>query len=375
MWAKQRALLELLARASRLQQAKGLSILGRRPETRAFLSSIATARLSNSASRTDGIARHDGIRTGAFVSDNHTGCFSASLLSTAAFHTTAQVDSPRDYYEVLGVPRTATEKQLKEAYYKRAMKLHPDRNKEDPNAQAKFQELHNAYTTLSNPEKRHIYDQVGPENFERMDSGGGAGAWDQGGAGMPNVEDIFKHFSDMFGSFDGGFFDRGFGRMGGMRSLIILNVTVSFMEAVHGVRKNVKMPNGRKIEVNIPAGVENGTALQVEGAILTVEVRPHRIFQREGLDIFCQATVDVVDAILGGRVTVPSLNGDIEVVLEGGTQHGDRLRLAGRGVQAANGVRGNQIVVVRIAIPRKVTPRQRELLLEFAEEEQAKKAA
>lgn len=294
----------------------------------------------------------------------------------SAFHTTSQVDTPRDYYDILGVPRTATDKQLKEAYYRLAMKLHPDRNKDDPNAQAKFQELHNAYTTLSNPEKRHIYDQVGPDNFERMDSGGGAGSWEQGGAGMPNVEDIFKHFSDVFGAFGGdAFFDRGFGRMGGMRSMVMMNVSLTFMEAVHGVRKNVKLPNGRKVEINVPAGVDSGTALQVEGAVLIVDVRPHRIFQRDGLNIFCEATVDMVDAVLGGRMTVPSLAGDTELFIQEGTQHGDRLRLTGKGIRAAGGATGHQYVIVRIAIPRKVTDRQRQLLLEFAEEEQAKKAA
>ncbi|CAD7705075.1 unnamed protein product [Ostreobium quekettii] len=253
------------------------------------------------------------------------------------------------------------------------MKLHPDRNKDDPDAQAKFQELHKAYTTLSDREKRQIYDQVGQDQYERMESAGGAGAWDQGG-NIPNAEDIFRHFQDIFGGFGDAFFtQRGFG---GFRGMTITNITLSFMEAVHGVRKQVRLPNGKKIEVNIPAGIDHGQAIQVEDqAILAIEVKPHRYFRRDGLDIICETSVDIVEAILGGRVVVPSLSGDTEVYLQAGTQHGDRLRLSGKGVRPERGRSGDQYIVIRVVIPRKVTARQRQLLLEFAEEEQSKKAA
>lgn len=299
----------------------------------------------------------------------------SNFIQGERFHTSAGVDRAKDYYKILGVPRNADEKEIKKAYYKLAMTHHPDRNKGDKHAQEKFQEIQKAYQTLSDPEKRSIYDQVGPDNFERMGSGSGAGPqWQEG----PNLDEVFKHFQNIFGRGMnmGPFGDMFHGFQGGMRSMVMLNVRISFMEAVNGVKKTVRGPNGDRIDVDIPPGVDNGNVLRVDDEIvLNVHVQPHPIFSRDGLDIFCEATVDMVDAALGGRVTVPSLNGDVEVILHEGTQHGDKLRLGRKGIRSIDGSTGDQYVSVKVSIPRSLTARQRQLLSEFAEEEQSKKAA
>jgi len=293
----------------------------------------------------------------------------------------------------LGVAKDASEQDIKKSYYQKAKQFHPDTNKGNAEAAKKFQEVQKAYETLRDPEKRRIYDQVGRENMERMESGGaaeGPGGMGGGFEGFPggfqgfgfgNAQDIFEQLFNrdpVFGQF--------FGR------LALQPIRISFMEAVRGTSRRVQLGQLMRgvqpppIDVNIPAGVDNGD--QVEVAInlpgkrggtsttrlaIPIEVEPHPVFRREGSDIAVTHDVPLVSALLGSHITVPTIEGNAEVVVPPGTQHGDKLRLRGKGVlNLRRGLKGDQYVEIRVVLPRSLTPRQKELLEEFGREEERK---
>jgi len=291
-----------------------------------------------------------------------------------------------DYYDILGIPKTADEKEIKRAYHQKAMELHPDRNKNDPKAQEKFQELHKAYTTLSNKKKRRIYDQMGSENYERMETGSGDGSSGFQGDVHAEMQSVWEHFSKAFG---GGAFGFGFGSPGahdffrgggGFSRMMMQEVRLSFMEAVKGTKKKLRFDvDTSPIEVEFPAGIDNGQQILVDAGdssqiILTVTVERHPIFQRRALDIFVNRKIDMVDAALGGSIEIPTLDGDTEISVNEGTQNGDKLRLKGKGVRVGH-QRGDLYVIVSVVIPSRLTSRQKQLLLEFSREERMKKAA
>jgi len=270
------------------------------------------------------------------------------------------------------------------------MELHPDRNKNDPQAQGKFQELHKAYTTLSNKKKRRVYDQMGAENYERMESGTGDSASGFHGDMHAEMQSVWEHFSKAFG---GGAFGFGFGSPGdhpffrggggfggGFSRMVMQDVRLSFMEAVKGTKKKLRFDIGMSpIEVEFPPGIDNGQQIVVDAGdnsqvILTITVDRHPIFQRRALDIFVNTKIDMVDAALGGTTRVPTLDGDTEISLTEGTQNGDKLRLKGKGVRVGH-QRGDLYVVVSVVIPSRLTSRQKQLLIEFSREERMKKAA
>lgn len=355
----------------------------------------------------------------------------------------------RDYYEVLGVSKSASDDEIKKAHRKLAKKYHPDLNKDNPEAAEKFKELNEAYEVLSDKTKRQKYDQFG---FAGVDPnyGAGQGGGFGGGFGGFDMGDI----GDMFGSFFGG----GFGSSSRSRrnapqrgQTIQQRVMLSFEEAAFGCEKEItiqrtencdecngtgaqkgtsaetcsnckgsgyvtqaqrtplgifqtqspcphcqgtgkiiknkcskcggtgKTQKSRTLKVKIPAGIDDGQAIQLRGqggagvnggpagdVIVTVSIRPHPIFTREGYDVVCEIPVSFAQAALGDTLQVPTIDGKVEYSIPEGTQPGTVFRLRGKGIQNVNGRgRGDQYVRVNVEIPRNLTSKQKELLREF----------
>lgn len=351
----------------------------------------------------------------------------------------------RDYYEVLGVSKGATDDEIKKAYRKLAKKYHPDVNKDNPEAAEKFKEASEAYEILSDKEKRARYDQFG---FAGVDPNYGAG---QGG-GFSGFSGGFGDFGDIFDSFFGG----GFG--GGTRQnranaprqgeSIRRSVMLNFEEAAFGCEKEITIdrvetcpecggsgaekgytpetcpnchgtgtvqqtqrtpfgtfastgacPNcrgtgkiikkpcknchgtgqerrSRKLSVKIPAGIDDGQSVALRGqggaginggpvgdVIVTVSIRPHPLFQRDGYDVWCEVPISYAQACLGDKLIVPTIDGKVEYTMPAGTQPGTVFRMRGKGIQSVNNRgRGDQFVKVTLEVPKNLSDNQKELL-------------
>ncbi len=358
-------------------------------------------------------------------------------------------EQKRDYYEVLGVSKGASEDEIKKAYKKMARKYHPDLNPDNKEAEEKFKEVNEAYEVLSDPDKKARYDQFG---FAGVDPSYGAGA---GGAGFDGGFD-FGDLGDIFGSFFGGGF--GTGRRTNPNApqrgeSIRLSVAISFEEAAFGCEKEVSVdrmeecsachgngcapgtspevcpdchgtgqvqirrqtPMGvfatsspctrcggkgriihqpcpdchgtgavrqrRTIQVSIPAGIDNGQTISVRGQgnagknggpagdlLVTITVKPHELFRREGTSVLCDAPITFAQAVLGAELEIPTIDGKVKYNLPEGTQSGTTFRLKGKGIPALNGRgRGDQYVTVHIETPRNLNREQKEALKKFAE--------
>jgi DnaJ-class molecular chaperone len=287
------------------------------------------------------------------------------------------VTSKRDYYEILGVPRTATAKDLKAAYRKLARKYHPDVNPGDKAAEASFKEVSEAFGVLSDPEKRSKYDRGGHEAF-------GAG-FDPAQGVRIDFEDLgLSDLSDLFDLFGWGGATRARGRRrGGRGSDVQLEMSLPFADAVHGTTVDLRLPHlpaGASTKVRIPPGIEDGGRIRIPGqgalshgngppgdAYVNVRVEPHPLFRREGSDLAVDVPVGIATATLGGEVEVPTLDGRATIRIPPGTRSGQKFRLKGRGVPA-RGARpaGNLNAVVQIVTPKSIDERSRELLEEFA---------
>ena len=358
----------------------------------------------------------------------------------------------RDYYEVLGVSKGASEDEIKKAYKKLARKYHPDMNPGDKEAEEKFKEVNEANEVLSDPDKKARYDQFG---FAGVDPSYGAGAggpgWGDGAAGFD-----FGDLGDIFGSFFGG----GFG--GQQRrnpnapqrgESIRAAITVTFTEAAFGCEKEISVerseqcptckgngcaagttpevcptchgsgsvqtrrqtPMGvfastspctkcggtgriihqpcpdchgqgrirkrRSIKVNIPAGIDDGQTISLRGQghagknggpngdlLITVMVQPHEIFRREGTSVFCEAPITYAQAVLGGTLEIPTIDGKVKYDIPEGTQTGSVFRLRGKGIPVLNGRgRGDQYVTVTIETPKNLNKEQKEALKKFSD--------
>jgi DnaJ-class molecular chaperone len=277
---------------------------------------------------------------------------------------------PRDPYDILGVPRSATPEQIREAHRKLAKKFHPDLNK-TAEAGAKFKEIQEAYDLLSDAQKRKQFDQFGHAGPSMGGAPGGA----QGGWG--NVD--ASTFEEIFGDFMGGGARRAGGRRGGARAGEDLEsrITVDFMTAALGGVRHVSLEsNGQPIslDVRIPPGIESGGDLRLRGKggegmgggpagdlVLHISVAPHPWFRREGLDVVVEVPISIAECALGTSVEVPLLEGTATLRVPAGTASGKRLRLKGKGV-AAKGDTGDLYAVIRVEAPKSLNDEDRAAL-------------
>ncbi len=305
----------------------------------------------------------------------------------------------RDPYEVLGVDRKAAAADIKSAFRRQAKKLHPDANKNDPNAASRFAELNAAYEILGEEDKRKAFDRgeidaegkprfrgfegyggaagarpgagfgpesefesfnFGPEGFTRSTRRGRAGAG--AGAGAGGFEDILR---EAFGGARRGgagaaFEAEDFG--GGAN--VSASLTVSLPDAAHGATQRIRLPSGKDVEVKIPAGISNGQQIRLRGQgmagpsgaagdlLITLSIAPHPTFTLDGADIRLDLPVTLYEAALGAKVRVPTLDRAVELTIPPGTSGGRTFRLKGKGFPAKEGA-GDLLATVRIVLPEK----------------------
>ena len=295
----------------------------------------------------------------------------------------------RDYYEILGVSRSASQDEIKRAYRTLAKKYHPDRNPNDPSAEAKFKEVKQAYSILSDSKKRSEYDRFGEAGVGQWTtSPRGQNVYQWGFGSSVSADDLDDLMSALGGGEQASVFEQVFGRhppRGRPRrqprsgANEELPVTLSFDQAIHGtvVTVQVRGPNNRgreQLDVKIPPGVEDGQRIRLKGRgqpgvdggppgdlFMVCTVEPHLYFTRSGADIYVDLPVSVTEAVLGARIEIPSVDGQTTIALPPGTPSGTKLRLKGCGVKRRNGAeRGDQYAVIRIMPPRSLTDEQRE---------------
>ena len=356
----------------------------------------------------------------------------------------------RDYYEVLGLNKGASDDEIKKAYKKQARKYHPDLNPDNKEAEEKFKEVNEAYEVLSDPNKKSRYDQFGHAGVDPNFGAGGYGGGFDGGFD-------FGDLGDIFGSFFGGGFAGG-GRRTNPNApqrgeSIRLSLSITFEEAAFGCEKDVTVermdqcgtchgngcapgttpetcpdchgtgqvqvrrqtpmgvfattsPCGRcggkgkiihqpcsdwkvtgsvrkrkTIKASIPAGIDNGQTISIRGQghagknggpagdlLITITVKPHDLFRREGTSVLCDAPITFAQAVLGAELEIPTIDGKVKYDLPEGTQSGTTFRLKGKGIPSINGRgRGDQYVTVYIETPKNLNKEQKEALKKFAE--------
>ena len=281
----------------------------------------------------------------------------------------------RDYYEILGVDRKASSEDIKKAYRKLAIKYHPDKNPGDEASEEKFKEASNAYSVLSDPEKRKMYDTRGH-----------AGVHGMGFEGFTNMDDIFANFNDIFGRpAYGGFGDVYSDVFGPQRQTTRkyrgrdhrIDVTIPFVEAVLGTQKEVSV-RGKNISFKVPPGIKDGQTLRVRGQgesigagesgdlLVKISVQPHATLSRDGRDLVTEVQVPMTTAALGGTVRVQTLTENVEVKIPQGAQPGQQLRLRGKGIADVGGRKGDLRVRLVVDIPKTLTRKQADLLKQLA---------
>lgn len=279
----------------------------------------------------------------------------------------------RDYYEILGVDKSASESEIKSAYRKLALKWHPDKNKEK-DAEAKFKEINEAYEILSNPEKKAKYDQFGHAAFDPSAGfGGGAGqTYRQGpftytystGGGF---EDLFRGqggFSDPFDIFETFFGGANpFGR--GFQQKPHYSIAIDFMDSVNGIEKKL-VHQGKEYKVKIPEGASDGTRIRYAEFDVSINVKPHDIFRREGYDIFSYHEIPLTLAVLGGNTQVDTLSGKLKLKIRPGTQPSTTIRLSGKGIKHLRGNRkGDHYIKLKVMLPEKLNRKTKKLFQEL----------
>jgi curved DNA-binding protein len=281
-----------------------------------------------------------------------------------------------DYYSVLGIPKVSSDEEIKKAYRKQAMKYHPDRNEGDTKAESKFKDISEAYAVLSDKKKRQEYDQFGSEGFHQKFS----------------QEDIFRDFdvndilrgfgfgSNAGNSFQGGGFPGGgnpFQRPNPKNvkpPTLVKELSIGFEEAALGSQRNISISRNGVIDetsIKIPSGVTNGIILRLKGKghlspdgknqgdlHLKIQVNPHPIFRRDGQNVMIDSDLKLTDAILGTTIEVQTLNGNKSVKIPPGIQNNSKLRLKAVGIKSSSGVQGDQLVNIKIAIPKELTEEQ-----------------
>jgi len=316
----------------------------------------------------------------------------------------------RDPYEVLGVSKGANEADVKSAYRRLAKKLHPDANKHDPKAATRFAELNAAYEIVGDSDKRKAFDrgEIDAEGkprfqgFEGFNARPGGGAHGPGGAhfesfsfgpdgfrragtggpgGGAGFEDLLR---GMFGGRAGGgrgfgtqFETEDFGASAGGQDLHA-SLTVTLGDAAKGTKTRVHLPTGKDVEVKIPAGIASGQQIRLKGqgwpsatgkagdALITINVAPHPLFKPDGTDLRLELPITLYEAVLGGKVRVPTLDGAVELAIPAGTNAGRTFRLKGKGLKAKSGA-GDLLATVRIVLPEQVDDEFKELMKTWRE--------
>jgi DnaJ-class molecular chaperone len=265
----------------------------------------------------------------------------------------------QELYRTLGVGRTATHDEIRGAYRKLAKEYHPDRNPGNTAAEEKFKRISSAFDILGDPDKRKKYDAGEIDASGRETPGGYYG---EGRSGRYRTSDNFGDFGDIFGDVFGRSQGGGF-NMRGMDYRYHLEI--DFLEAVNGVKKRVLLPEGETLDINVPSGVVQGQVLRLKGkggpgvgrgqpgdALIELKIRPHSFFEREGDDIILDLPITIDEAILGGKVEAPTIDGRVALTIPKCASSGQLLRLRGKGVRnAQSGNTGDQLVKLRIVLP------------------------
>lgn len=275
-----------------------------------------------------------------------------------------------DLYQILGLRRGASDEDIRSAYRKLAKELHPDRNPGDRKAEERFKQVSAAYEILKDTDRRRRYDRgeiddQGRDRYAQGFPGGGFGGAGRAGGFRyetrtgPGGPTDFGGFEDILSSIFGGG-RAGFGAgTAGSPGETRYEIEVDFVDAARGGKQRLALGGGQSLDVAIPAGIEDGQVLRLRGrgqaggdALVTLKVRPHPRFRRDGQDILVDVDVPLATAIAGGKVTVPTIDGDVALKVPAGTSSGRTLRLRGRGVaDAKSGARGDQFARVLIALP------------------------
>ena len=292
-----------------------------------------------------------------------------------------------DYYDILGVPRSADEKEIRQAYRRLARQYHPDVNPGDEEAAERFKTINAAYEVLSDADKRGKYDRYGDrwEQAEHFEHQGGpdfsqffrGSNFGGGSPGGFTFSTGGATLSDLLGGLGGFTSDLGGGRGERFRPRTAdVPVEITLEEADHGTNRLVSLPNGRRLEVKIPAGITDGGRVHIAAGNsaggefnLLVTVLPHARFERKGDDLHTTVDVPLLDAVLGGTATVKTLRGQIELTLPPETQNGRRFRLAGQGMTRLNDPekRGNLYAEINVSLPTNLTDEQRGLFEQLRE--------
>ena len=313
----------------------------------------------------------------------------------------------KDYYKILGVGKTASDAEIKKAFKTQARKCHPDMHPENEKAKwtEKFKDLNEAYTVLSDKQKRTIYDQVGEEGYQNYARGGGASTgarssrssgfggnpyqnyqqytysgngaqgFNFGGEGMGGFSDFFQSIFGGMGGMNG--FGQNFGRssasgqaVGDVEAELALNLE----DAHRGGNMQLTLPNGRTVTVKLPAGVSEGKKIKLKGMgnptqrgtgdlYLIVKIRPHAQFRLEGDDLYVPVVIMPWTAALGGTIYVPTLDGPVQVKVPAGTHSGKKLKLSGKGLSA----KGSLYITLTIDVPRTLSREQKDLFNKLAQ--------
>ncbi len=290
----------------------------------------------------------------------------------------------RDYYEVLGVDKNASADEIKKAFRKQAIKLHPDKETGD---EAKFKELNEAYEVLSNEQKKAAYDQFGHAAGADQAGGGAAGGGNPFGGSNPFGDGVQFDFSGFGGGGMGDIFEMFFRGAQNQTRDVEISLTIDFMEAAEGTTKELSLriadnqKNTRKqeeIKVKIPAGIDDGQSIKMAGKgeinsqgqrgdlYVHIRVRPHKHLRREGANLISEITLDIADAALGAEKDIETLKGKVTVKIPAGSQPNKIVKLSGKGLPFVGTDRhGDHLILIHVEVPKKLNAKQRRALEEY----------
>ena len=283
-----------------------------------------------------------------------------------------------DYYQLLGVPRTASQKDIRSAYRSLARRFHPDVNGGEKTSEEKFKQINEAYSVLSDQEKRRKYDRYG-DNWAHSDQMDEAAARARHGRGFQRTGMDSNDPFSAFGVDGGSIFE---GLFGNVRQQVRrpkspeYQVEVSLEEAYHGTKRLLTLSGGRRLEVKIPPGVDNGSRVHISpdsdgtgDLYLVISVQEHKRFQRQGRDLYTEVEARLEEAVLGGDLHVTTLRGRLALTIPPETQNGQRFRLAGQGMPALNDpdTTGDLYATVKVKLPTGLSEEEQELFRRLKE--------